>query len=383
MTDDSPFAACDIEQVQTLVGHHLDALWRRPELAQVLPPLMLWGPPGVGKSAVVRQICEEREVPLIDVRLAQREPVDLRGLPVPEDGAVSWLLPAEWPREGRGIILFDELTAADRTLQVAAYELILDRRLGDLYRVPEGWYVMGAGNRVEDRAVATTMASALANRFCHLEVTAELEPWVRWAMARDLHPDVIGFLRFQPERLFDMEGDVERGWPSPRSWERVSLELQLGEGLPAALLSSLVVGLVGPGAGLELLAFREWAGELPRIEDMLAGRAPAVVPERADQRYALCAAVAHHLWRMPRVDLALRCFFELGEALPSDFAAMLMMDVLNRADFDQSSQVLLHPRFAPWNERHGGAFTAWFTMHSTGRARRVLEDLGLREARVA
>ena len=365
-----------------MVGHHLDALWDQPQLASALPPLMLWGPPGVGKSAVVRQICEEREVALLDVRLAQREPVDIRGLPVPGDGAVSWLLPAEWPREGRGIILFDELTAADRTLQVAAYEFILDRRLGDLYRVPDGWYLMAAGNRVEDRAVATTMASALANRFLHLEVDVRLEPWVRWAMDADLHPEVVGFLRFQPERLFDMAGDVERGWPSPRSWERVSLELKLGADLPEQLLSSLVVGLVGPGAGLEFLAFREWAGELSDVEDLLEGRSPVVVPDRADQRYALCASVAQHLWRMPGRAKALEVFYDLGEALSGDFAAMLMMDVLNKADVERSGQLLLHSGFASWNERHGGTFTAWFTFNATRRAQSVLEDLGLREALV-
>ena len=140
---------CSLDQVSSLVRHHLHLLWRLPEQARVVPPLMLWGPPGVGKSAIVRAICESEGIGFLDIRLAQREPVDLRGLPVPRGDAMHWLLPAEWPRDpaSRGIILFDELTAADRTLQVAAYELILDRRLGDLYAVPPGWYILAAGNR--------------------------------------------------------------------------------------------------------------------------------------------------------------------------------------------------------------------------------------------
>ncbi|HBF91048.1 MAG TPA: hypothetical protein DDX09_07755, partial [Hyphomonas atlantica] len=119
----------------------------------------------------------------IDIRLSQREPVDLRGLPVPDGDSVNWLISGEWPGdpESRGIILFDEITAADRSLQVAAYELILDRRLGNLYSLPDGWLVVAAGNRAEDRAVAQTFSSALANRFCHLDVEADLDSWCQWA----------------------------------------------------------------------------------------------------------------------------------------------------------------------------------------------------------
>ncbi|MBN1608121.1 MAG: hypothetical protein JW940_15925, partial [Polyangiaceae bacterium] len=159
--------ACALGQAKRIVAHQLDVLWSDPGHASVVPPLMLWGPPGVGKSAIFAQVAEERGIGFLDVRLAQREPVDIRGLPVPKEDGVHWLTAAEWPRSGRGLIVFDELTAADRSLQVAAYEFILDRRLGDLYRVPEGWYLCGAGNRSEDRAVTSTLSSALANRFCH------------------------------------------------------------------------------------------------------------------------------------------------------------------------------------------------------------------------
>ena len=120
----------------------------------MIPPIMVWGAPGVGKSTAVRELTQELGIGFIDVRLAQREPVDMRGLPVPDekDNSVKWLVSGEWPRDSnsRGIIMFDELTAADKTLQVAAYEFILDRRLGELYRVPDGWYIMAAGNRIED-----------------------------------------------------------------------------------------------------------------------------------------------------------------------------------------------------------------------------------------
>ena len=254
-----------IDQVKEILHHQLQLLWEHPQLAAQLPPLMLWGAPGVGKSSVLRELCQQLGIGFVDVRLAQREPVDLRGLPVPEDDQVRWLLSSEWPRDknSRGIILFDELTAADRTLQVAAYEFILDRRLGDLYQVPDGWLICAAGNRSEDRAVAMTLSSALANRFCHLELKPDLEQWIGWARSCALHHDVISFLRFRPQYFFNMDGNLERGWPSPRSWERVATLLTHGQNLSGASQGLMIQGLVGQGAGIEFLAFRRWAANLP------------------------------------------------------------------------------------------------------------------------
>ncbi len=363
-----------LEQVRTVIDHHLTALWEEPSRARVIPPVMLWGPPGVGKSAIVRQACEEQGIGFLDVRLAQREPVDVRGLPVPVDGAVHWLLPAEYPRDeaSRGVILFDELTAADRTLQVAAYEFILDRRLGDLYEVPPGWYVMAAGNRTGDRAVATTMSSALANRFLHLEVGADLEAWIRWARPAGIHPDVIAFLRFRPGLLLTMTGNLERGWPSPRAWERVSFETERADRLDAATFRAVVTGLVGPGAGLEYTAFRSWHAEIPEVAAMLAGRARVVVPDRADRRYALCSAVAHYLWREPNREQALRVLFELATALPADFAALLVVDCMNAGTREQVSMMVQHPGFAAWGKAHGPTFVDRITATASEMVKDVL-----------
>src|SRR5512134_1734037 len=144
-------------------------------------PVMLWGAPGVGKSQIIAQIARKHGVSLIDVRLSQMEPTDLRGIPFRAGDRVEWSVPALLPeaaRHGaRGILFLDEITSAPPTVTAAAYQLILDRRLGE-YRVPDGWVIFAAGNRHGDRGVTYVMPTPLANRFTHYEVEAQLDDWV-------------------------------------------------------------------------------------------------------------------------------------------------------------------------------------------------------------
>lgn len=355
-------------QAADIISQQLDLLNADPSLAHQLPPLMLWGAPGIGKSSIIQQTCQDNDIGFVDIRLSQREPIDLRGLPVPKEDHVDWLLAGEWPRDpnSRGIILFDEITAADRSLQVAAYELILDRRLGDLYQLPDGWLVVAAGNRMQDRAVATNFSSALANRFCHISLSADLESWSTWAVANQIHPDVIAFLRFRPECFFDMDAALEKGWPSPRSWTRVSHVItKLGERLDETCISIMIEGLVGPAAATEFLAFRRWSQQLPDVRAMLNGELPISIPERPDQRYALCSAMAYYLWidglKPPKKRL--QQFFAISKELSSDFATLALMDAINdpvRSTKQKKTTLLLHlPEFEKWTQQHGEAFSSF------------------------
>lgn len=357
-------------QADKIIRQQLDLLGNHPEMAHQLPPVMLWGAPGIGKSSIIKNICEDAGVGFVDIRLSQREPVDLRGLPVPKDDHVDWLLSGEWPRDpnSRGIILFDEITAADRSLQVAAYELILDRRLGDLYSLPDGWLVIGAGNRAQDRAVATTFSSALANRFCHLNLQADLESWCTWANSNNIHPDVIAFVRFRPECFFDMKGLLEQGWPSPRSWARVSnVVTHMNETLDELCIAIMVEGLVGPGAATEFLAFRRASEEMPDVRAMMNAEIPIVIPERPDQRYALCSAISHYLWAdgLNPPSKRVTQFFAVCDKLTSDFATLAFTDAINdsRASIKQEKTLLLmnHPEFENWTLKNGTAFRSFFS----------------------
>ena len=351
-----------VSGLENLFRNILDSLWNGKAAPDKLPPLMVWGAPGLGKSTIIRKLAEEYGVQFIDVRLAQREPVDIRGLPVPTENGVEWQVSAEWPRDpnSKGIILFDELTAADRSLQVAAYEFILDRRLGDLYKVPDGWYICAAGNRTEDRAVSTTMSSALANRFLHVELESNADNWLSWAVSNEIHPSVSGFIRFRPGMLFSQENEnLERGWPTPRSWERVSTMMKV---LPSEedLIRHTVYGLVGNRAGIEFMAFHKTAQNLD-TKEMMLGQKEIAIPQKADLRYALCSAVAYYVWRgesEAESKALLDGFFNISLELSSDFAALLMMDAMTGgATCQGAAKLYTHPKFKEWEKKHGKTFS--------------------------
>jgi len=142
--------------------------------AELRLSVMIWGPPGIGKSSIVRQVAQAFDLPEpIDLRLSQLAPTDLRGLPVPEGGLSRWAPPEFLPRAEvhgeRGILFLDEINLAPPAVQGIAQQLILDRRVGS-YQVPPGWWIWAAGNRKEDGASVYTMPASLANRFVHLEV---------------------------------------------------------------------------------------------------------------------------------------------------------------------------------------------------------------------
>ncbi|MCW5624712.1 MAG: AAA family ATPase [Burkholderiales bacterium] len=262
-------------------------------------PVMLWGPPGVGKSEIVHALAARHSVPVVDLRLSQLEPTDLRGIPFREGERVDWSIPAMLPdahRHGpRGVLFLDEINAAPPTVTAAAYQLILDRRLGD-YRVPTGWAIFAAGNRQGDRGVTYAMPAPLANRFTHYEVEAHLEDWIAWAHDADLAPSLIAFLRFRPELLFDFDPSRNPlAFPSPRTWFYADRALAKFRDAPALLIEGLAA-CVGRAAAAELVAFLDHMEHLPDVEAIVRGD-PQPVPEAIDLQYGIAPALVRRARR--------------------------------------------------------------------------------------
>ncbi len=313
-------------------------------------PVMLWGPPGVGKSQMVAQVAAKHQVPVIDIRLSQMEPSDLRGIPFRSNDHVVWAIPALLPDAERhgadGILFLDEINSAPPAVSAAAYQLILDRRLGD-YQVPDNWAIFAAGNRQGDRGVTYTMPAPLANRFSHFEVDTHLDDWVLWAYRNGIDERIIAFLRFRPELLFDFDpAHNPVAFPSPRSWEFAHRGLQKFLDHPQ-LLQGTLQACVGPAAGVELHAFVNSLEQMPDLDAIVAGE-EASVPEEIDLQYALAAALVGRAIRsmdQADSDRVLGNILNYAGRFPQREMGVMLVSDLHRAI---GNAVFGIPQFSDW-----------------------------------
>ncbi len=267
-------------RVAEVLGGILDTRW----------PAFVWGAPGVGKSSVVRAVAAARGLALVDVRAPLLDPTDLRGLPYLRDGVAAWAPPSFLPADpgSAGVLFFDELNAAPPLVQASLYQLTLDRRVGE-YELPAAWRVGAAGNRAEDAAVVFRMPSALANRFVHLDFEVDFEDWATWAADRGSHPLVQAFLRLRREMLLDTRA-MDRGFPTPRSWEMASDAVSRFGGVGTSL--DVLIGIVGEGAAMEFSGFAERTMRAERVDAILADPDRSPLPTDLGDLYALVAYVA-------------------------------------------------------------------------------------------
>jgi hypothetical protein len=285
-------------------------------------PAFIWGAPGCGKSAVVRQLAESLKVRLQDVRALLLDPVDLRGLPfLGSDGRSKWATPEFLPQNGTGILFLDELNAAPAMVQASCYQLVLDRKLGE-YTLPDGWAIIAAGNRDSDRAVTTRMPTPLRNRFVHLEFEVDVQEWSEWAIQAGIRPEVIAFLRFRPQLLSSFDKDA-LAFASPRSWEFVSQILKSApdQGIEHELIS----GAVGIGAATEFSGFLRMFRELPNIDAILLNPTSEPVPDAAAAQYAVASALAH---RASDTNFDRICLYL--DRMPTEFRVLCVRDAIMR-----------------------------------------------------
>jgi hypothetical protein len=284
--------------------------------------VFLWGPPGAGKSSIVRQIAQQRGIPLLDIRAALLDPTDIRGIPAVVDGRAIWCPPGFLPQAGDtpGVLFLDELSAAPPLVQASLYQLVLDRRVGE-YVLPDGWRIIAAGNRAGDRSVSYRMPAALANRFIHVDFEIDVGDWRAWAIGAGVHPLVLGFIMTRPDKLFDFT-NPERGFPTPRSWEIVSDALKV-VGHPRQA-TDLITGIVGEGAAAEFLGYSNSALQEDEIQKVLADPQNAALPIALADQYALIAYIAYHA-REPRV---MGAAGQLLSRFAPELSVLLLRDVL-------------------------------------------------------
>lgn len=293
-------------------------------------PVFLWGPPGIGKSSIVAQIAKEQGISCIDLRLSLLDPTDLRGIPffnTKEDTAI-WAPPSFLPdgSEEKGILFLDELNTAAPMVQASAYQLILDRKIGE-YQLPDGWSIVAAGNRESDRGVVFRMASPLANRFVHLEMEADVEEWRNWAMGEGLDVTIISFIGHRPDALFAFNTqDDSKSFATPRTWAYVN-EILISQP-DDDLIMPLVSGAIGEELAASFLGFRAVAGELPDLEEILDGTCTDI-PTDASALHVLCTALSMRIDDYTSTKkLNNLIMYTLG--LPGEFSVMIIQDLRER-----------------------------------------------------
>ncbi|MGN0164111.1 MAG: AAA family ATPase [Candidatus Ornithomonoglobus sp.] len=329
---------------------------------KILPSVMLWGPPGVGKSQAVRQMAREIEIntgkktTVTDVRLLLFNPIDLRGIPTSnaDKTLAIWLKPQIFQMDGSesvvNILFLDEISAAPQSVQAAAYQITLDRVIGE-HKLPDNCIVIAAGNRVTDKSVAFKMPKALANRLLHIEIEGSFRSWKQWAVRSGVNEKVIGFLSFRQNYLMEPRSSTDDlAFATPRTWEMVS-NLLNNVSDSVEDMYSLIAGLVGTGIAVE---FRTWCrvyGQLPDIKDIFEGKMPAV-PTSTDAMYALVSSMTAYA-RSHKEDMAgIANSIRYAQRIPPDFSVVLMRDYMY-IEKGYKEKLMKLPEFARWMETKG------------------------------
>jgi hypothetical protein len=261
-------------------------------------PVMIWGPPGIGKSELIAQIGKEQNRPVIDMRLLLLEPTDLKGIPYydPETKTMRWGQPSDLPTDNylsNAILFLDEINAAPPSVQAAAYQLLLNRRVGE-YHLPAGVSMACAGNRESDKGVTFRMPSPLANRLVHVEMGVNFDDWQRWAINNSEHADVVGFLSQHKHKLFNFDPkSPDKAFATPRSWHYVSQ--LISDDLPDSINTSLVAGSVGEGLATEFAAHRKLSARMPKPEDILTGKEKTLNVKELSAMYSLTISLCYLL----------------------------------------------------------------------------------------
>lgn len=315
-----------VDQVQLLSLMNICSVARRP--------LLIWGSPGIGKSDLTRNFAEQINGVVCDIRLAQYDAVDIRGLPDVLNGLTIWHPPSTLPLEGGGdwptdqpIVLFlDEILQAAPAVQSVAFQLVLERRIGE-HKLMDNVLIFAASNRETDRAGVQKMLLPLANRFMHVNLDPTLDGWKDWALSHGINPMVVAFLSFRPDLFDQFDEAIKAGtkaFPTPRAWHTVSDVLAALDGDPD-LRSVAVSSIVGEGVGAELAAFLRSASELPSWSRIVSDPDSIKIPTERDMKYALVGLMANRV----EPDTAPACI-KLAKRMPQEYAVMWMADVSRR-----------------------------------------------------
>jgi len=291
-------------------------------LISIQQPSFVWGGVGIGKSEMIHSVGESLGYQMRDVRVALLDPVDLRGVPSVEDGVTKWNPPIFLPTEDepKTLLFLDELPHGSPSVQNALFQLVKDRKLGE-YRLPDSTVIVGAGNRIQDRAGANRVNAALGDRFIHLNLDVDADEWVDWAKESGrIIPEVIAYIRYRPENLFvfDVKAQVQA---TPRSWEYASKIMATSP--DSDIEQELLAGTVGEGVSAELIGFLRTCRSLPSVDQIINNPDSIDLENDPAVMYAVCSIIAR---KMDKKNI--NKFIKFLDTLPDEFAILCMSDAV-------------------------------------------------------
>ena len=291
-------------------------------LISIQQPTMVWGGVGVGKAEMIHSVGKSLGYQVRDVRVALLDPVDLRGVPSVEGGVTKWNPPIFLPTEDepKTLLFLDELPHGSPSVQNALFQLVKDRQLGE-YKLPESTVIVGAGNRIQDRAGANRVNTALGDRFIHLNLDVDADEWVDWAKESGrVIPEVIAYIRYRPENLFvfDVKAQVQA---TPRSWEYASKIMATSP--DSDIEQELLAGTVGEGVSAELIGFLRTCRSLPSVDQIINNPESIDLENDPAVMYAVCSIIAR---KMDKKNISK--FMKFLDTLPDEFAILCMSDAV-------------------------------------------------------
>lgn len=304
----------------------LSAMFNRPERGA---SVMLSGPPGIGKTAVIAAAAAVAHKEVRVLALPTCEAVDLRGMPFIEGGVTRWGFPL--PRDGTGVLVLDEVSSAAPDVQVAAHHVVWAEEGSDM-SVGAGWHIVLTGNRSVDKTLHRPLSGPMRNRLMLLDVAPNALQWADWAQGAGLNPLVTAFIRWAPDSLTVEEAPSEGAFPSPRSWARVSRDV-LPLAIGPVVERELLTGTIGQAATVKFCAYLEMARNLPTIDSIMENMGKAAVPKDPSLCYALTCALAQYtvLKGIGAMQYITR--------LPAEFGVLYIRDVRDRYNIREDESI--------------------------------------------
>lgn len=307
----------------------------------------LTGPSGIGKSQTVYQAAAELDIPVVDLRLSQMDPVDLRGVPSIDKKTTVWNVPSFFPTDpkSKGLLFLDEISSAPPAIQAVAYQLVLDRMIGE-YKLPDGWMIVAAGNRQSDRGVTFTMAAPLLNRMTQLDVDTTLDDFRDWWFGEGKRPEIVAFLSDRADFLHKYDADsYGKQFPSPRSWAAASDILNMN--FDDAVRVEMLRGVVGEEAAGTFETFLRVWGVMPSIESIFSDPDSVEVPDAMNVRYCVAMGLAARVTRK-----TFNNTYAYLKRLPKEFQTLVV-----KLAYQRDPSIAQATQFADWSMNNKEAFS--------------------------